>query len=369
MDNSLDNNTQKQAAAKAHVHNLIIVDESGSMGHLRQATLSGVNETIDTIRSAQQEYAESQDHSLTLVTFSGVPGKPFVRTLVDCKPVGESVEYFSEYTPHGNTPLYDAMGQSLVRLHDKIKDDLDASAVVTILTDGLENSSREWRADGLRRLIGQLKEEGWSFSYMGSAHNVREVSDLLSIENFVEFSHDVRGTGSSWGLDRSSRHSLYNKLDTMYKSEPHLTHDEVLARKRQFAREYYGPRVTPDHIVSLESNEIFVFGSNASGFHAGGAAADAMQRFGAVWGQGEGLQGRSYAIPTMEGLDNMRAAIDRFAQFASQHPEFRFLVTRIGCGIAGHSVREVAPLFSGCVQLENVTLPSDFWDMLGLKMQ
>lgn len=117
-------------------------------------------------------------------------------------------------------------------------------------------------------------------------------------------------------------------------------------------------RVTPDHIVSLEPNEIFVFGSNASGFHAGGAAADAMQRFGAVWGQGEGLQGRSYAISTMEGLDNMRAAIDRFVQFASQHPESRFLVTRIGCGIAGHSVREVAPLFSGCASRTSPCLPT-----------
>ena len=100
----------------------------------------------------------------------------------------------------------------------------------------------------------------------------------------------------------------------------------------------------------------------------GGAAALAMHHFGAIWGQGEGLQGQSYAIPTMEGLDSMRAAVERFTQFAAQHPEHRFIVTRVGCGIAGHSVQEVAPLFSGCVSLENVTLPSDFWDVLGLKM-
>ena len=93
-----------------------------------------------------------------------------------------------------------------------------------------------------------------------------------------------------------------------------------------------------------------------------------MSYFGAIWGQGEGLQGQSYAIPTMEGLESMKAAVERFTQFATQHPELRFIVTRIGCGIAGHSVKEVAPLFSGCVSLENVTLPSDFWDVLGLKM-
>ena len=350
------------------IYNLIIVDESGSMGHLREATLSGINETIGTIRSAQKEFAETQEHFLTLVTFNGIAGHADVRTLIDCRPICEIGEDFSDYHPHGCTPLYDAMGLSLVRLHEKVKGDKDASVVVTVLTDGLENASREWRGADLRRLIEQLKEEGWSFSYLGSAHDVKSVSDLLAIDNYVEFSHDNVGTRSSWNLERSSRHSLYHKLATMYESEPDLTHDELMARKRQFARDYYGPRVTPERVMSLESNEIFVFGSNASGFHAGGAAADAMHKFGAIWGQGEGLQGQSYAIPTMEGLDNMKAAVERFTQFATQHPEQRFLVTRVGCGIAGHTVREVAPLFSGCVSLENVSLPADFWDVLGLKM-
>ena len=157
-------------------------------------------------------------------------------------------------------------------------------------------------------------------------------------------------------------------MDMMSKMEPNLTPDEIIAHKRQFAREYYGPRVTPAHIDSLEPNEVFVFGSNAAGFHAGGAAAQAMHDFGAIWGQGEGLQGRSYAIPTMEGLDNMKAAIERFVLYATEHKEQRFLVTRIGCGIAGYSAQQIAPLFSGCVSLENVTLPADFWDVLGLKM-
>ena len=351
-----------------NVYNLIIVDESGSMGHLRQATLSGINETLDTIRQSQKEFAETQQHHVTLVTFSSGTSHPFMRTLINCQPIDKVAENFSDYMPHGCTPLYDAMGQSLVSLHERIKGNPQNSAVVTVLTDGLENASREWRADGLRRLIEQLKEEGWSFSYMGSAHNVKDVSDLLSIDNYIEFRHDARGTGSSWAHERSSRHSLYCKLDIMAKSEPQLTDEELIARKRQFAREYYGPRVTPDHVNSLQPNEVFVFGSNASGFHAGGAAAQAMQRFGAVWGQGEGLQGQSYAIPTMEGLESMKAAVERFTQYATQHKEQRFLVTRIGCGIAGYSALDVAPLFSGCVSLENVTLPADFWDVLGLKM-
>ncbi|MBQ9532670.1 MAG: hypothetical protein IJR71_01720 [Prevotella sp.] len=115
----------------------------------------------------------------------------------------------------------------------------------------------------------------------------------------------------------------------------------------------------------LEPNEVFVFGSNAAGLHGGGAAAYAMRRFGAVWGQGEGFQGQSYAIPTMEGVERMKAAVGRFIQFADQHPDQRFLVTRIGCGIAGYRVRDVAPLFKDCIRLENVALPSDFWEVLG----
>ena len=142
----------------------------------------------------------------------------------------------------------------------------------------------------------------------------------------------------------------------------------MMERKRQYAREYYGERVTPENVRNLEENEIFVFGSNASGFHGGGAAAFAMSQFGAIWGQGEGMQGQCYAIPTMEGINNLSAAVSRFEKYAAEHPELRFLVTRIGCGIAGYSAEQIAPLFKGCIHLENVALPSDFWKVLGLKM-
>ena len=126
--------------------------------------------------------------------------------------------------------------------------------------------------------------------------------------------------------------------------------------------------MTPRNVNSVEPDEVFVFGSNEQGKHLGGAAAYAVKHFGAVWGQGEGLQGQSYAIPTMEGMESMSAAIDRFIQYADAHRELRFLVTRIGCGIAGYSVGEVAPLFKACASLENVALPLDFWEVLGLKM-
>ena len=358
---------KKKSDGKAHIYNLIIVDESGSMSHLREVTLSGINETIGTIRNAQNEFAQTQVHTLTLVTFDSDSNRPAVRTMIDNEPIA-NVKKFRDYMPNGCTPLYDAMGQSLTRLHTLIKGDVDASAVVTVLTDGLENASREWNAQSLRKLIEQLKQEGWSFSYMGSAHDVKEVTDLLSIENVVEFSHDQLGAGNTWGRERSSRRAYYQKMSDTYSMRETLSDEEIMAEKRRYAKEYYGPRVTPQMIRQLGENEIFVFGSNANGYHRGGAAAFAMREFGAVWGQGEGLQGKSYAIPTMEGLDQLREAVNRFTAFADQHQELRFLVTMIGCGIAGHSPREIAPMFKGCIGLENVALPIEFWNVLGLKM-
>lgn len=365
--NANSSEEQKATKDKARIYNLIIVDESGSMSHLREATLSGINETIGTIKSAQKEFAETQEHTLTLVTFDSDSNRPDVRTMIDNQSITEVLE-FSDYMPRGCTPLYDAMGQSLTKLHAAIKGDVDASAVVTVLTDGLENASREWDAQSLRKLIEQLKEEGWSFSYMGSAHDVKEVTDLLSIENVVEFSHDQLGAAHTWGRERSSRRAYYQRMSEAYTMRERYSDDEIMEEKRRYAKEYYSPRVTPPVVRHLEENEIFVFGSNANGYHGGGAAAVAMHNFGAVWGQGEGLQGKSYAIPTMEGLEKLKEAVDRFTVFADQHQELRFLVTMIGCGSAGYSPREIAPLFNGCIYLENVALPSGFWKVLGLKM-
>ena len=120
-------------------------------------------------------------------------------------------------------------------------------------------------------------------------------------------------------------------------------------------------RVTPERIDSLAENEIFVFGSNAKGMHGGGAAYTALVKFGAIMGQGEGLQGQSYAIPTMGTLKETEQAVQRFIQFAKDHPEMRLLVTKIGCGIAGYTPADIAPMFTGAVDVDNIYLPKEFW--------
>lgn len=224
---------------KAHIYNLIIIDESGSMSRLRDATQSGVNETIGTIRQAQQDYADKQSHFLTLVTFdSPGPMGHAVRTIIDTQPIGE-VQDFTDYHPCGNTPLFDAMGQSISRLHRIIKEDEDATAIVTVMTDGLENASREYSAKQLKALIEQLKEEGWTFNYMGSAHDVHSVCDLLSIENVVEFSHDEAGTHETWRKERMSKSRMFAKLDTDWESMSVMSAEEKRAYRKKNSKGYF----------------------------------------------------------------------------------------------------------------------------------
>ena len=127
----------------------------------------------------------------------------------------------------------------------------------------------------------------------------------------------------------------------------------------------YNRNYTPERISGLGENEIFVFGSNLAGAHGGGAARVAMNIFGAVWGQGVGLQGRSYAIPTMQGgVETIAPYVDEFIAFARANRQFTFLVTRIGCGIAGFRDEEIAPLFRSALDDENIILPESFVNCL-----
>lgn len=123
----------------------------------------------------------------------------------------------------------------------------------------------------------------------------------------------------------------------------------------------YDREYTSERISELRENEIFVFGSNLAGAHGGGAAWLAYNRFGAVWGEGVGLHGRTYAIPTMQGgVDTIKPYVDDFILFAREHRELTFLVTRIGCGIAGFLGEEIAPLFKEAICVENIILPREF---------
>lgn len=127
---------------------------------------------------------------------------------------------------------------------------------------------------------------------------------------------------------------------------------------------------TPDYIDMLLPRQIFVFGSNALGYHTGGASGTARKKFGAVWGQAEGLQGQCYAIPVDYGKNirkdkEVKEAVDRFIAFAREHTDLFFLVTRVGCGIAGYHDDEMAQFFKDALELKNVSLPKSFVEALG----
>ena len=122
---------------------------------------------------------------------------------------------------------------------------------------------------------------------------------------------------------------------------------------------------TPENITHLETDDIFVFGSNLEGMHMGGAARVAYEKFGAKWGQGVGIQGQSYAIPTMQGgVETIKPYVDEFINLAREWDQNTFYVTRIGCGIAGFTDEEIAPLFDEAYDLYNVRLPKSFADII-----
>ena len=354
----------------AQVHNLLIIDESGSMGLLQEATIDGVNKVLDTIRQAQQEFAESQQHYVTVVTFASHRDSN-VNTLVDNAPIAQ-VRQFDKYRPGGGTPLFDAIGTSLTRLEQQLDGQDLATAVVTIVTDGRENSSREYTYAKVRQLIERLTAKGWTFSYMGACHDVEATALGLGIGNSVEFAHSQRGTTSSWQRDLGAKRAHFLRINRDIDTLRDASESERAQLWGSYGSQYYTSRVTPPMVVDLHPGQVFVFGSNIHGDHNGSAAAQALHQFGAVMGQAEGPQGQSYAIPTTDGvfplpLGFVADAVRRFLAYAREHPDTHFLVTAIGCGNAGFTPQQMAPLFETAISLENVSLPAAFWQELGIR--
>ena len=130
-------------------------------------------------------------------------------------------------------------------------------------------------------------------------------------------------------------------------------------------------RITPEYINKLYDNQVFVFGSNLSGIHGKGAAKIAHKLFGADWGVGVGFTGLCYAIPTKDfkisrtlKLEEIKIFVDEFIETSKKFPQYTFLVTKIGCGLAGYREDEIATLFKDAVNVENIFLPQSFWDQL-----
>ncbi len=346
---------------ESRIYNLIILDESGSMGSIRAQALSGANETLATIRAAQKENPD--DHQMvSFVTFDSGSRRPDVRALILCDPI-EKVEDIQEeqYRPGGMTPLYDAMGLSITKLQAAVKE--GDHVLVTVITDGMENSSTHYNAAMIKDLVDSLSKQGWAFTFIGANQDSHRTASGLGIRSAMDFEASARGSEMMWNKMHSGNREFYKKVRESKKTGRRFDfNDDFFAEKQALLR------VTPSRITELQNGQIFVFGSNLGGFHDGGAARQALEQFGAIYGQGVGLQGRSYAIPTMRlPLSGIARYVDEFILFADSHPEMTFLVTRIGCGIAGFTDEEIAPLFAKTYGLPNVYLPAEFWKVLSYK--
>ena len=188
---------------------MIILDRSGSMGAIRRAALEGFNETLAGIKKAQKKYADTQEHYVSLVSFCSCE----MRKVYDKTPVAETCPLtMADYEPCCCTPLYDAMGFTLTDMHKHVKD-MDATVVVAIITDGMENDSHEYNAKAIKALVEKLRSEGWSFTYMGTNQDAMEEAGKMSIRNYRQFADTDEGMKDMWQSESKYRDRLYNKIN------------------------------------------------------------------------------------------------------------------------------------------------------------
>ena len=182
------------------IYNVIILDKSGSMSSIAKQAVDGVNETLGGIRSSQLK-DPTQDNYVTLVAFCGCE----LRTIYDNTPIAEVRDITpNDYRPCCMTPLYDAVGTTITRLHPIVVENKSVAAV-TIITDGYENASREYSGKAIKELIESYKNEGWMFAYIGADHDVEKVAAQMSIDNTLEFDKTDVGTRKMFQRESRSR--------------------------------------------------------------------------------------------------------------------------------------------------------------------
>ena len=199
-----------KATATPHaIYNLVILDESGSMNSIKRSTIEGFNEIVQTIVGAEAQYPE-QRHFVSLTTFNGMG----IKTLLYNNPIA-SLQLLNDqlYQPNASTPLYDAIGQSVLRLKNDLSTHTDYNVLVTIITDGEENASKEFSRKAINELLTELQATGkWTFTYIGANQNVEQVSRDMGVPNYLMYNSNIEETEAMFRKEKMSRASYYNKV-------------------------------------------------------------------------------------------------------------------------------------------------------------
>lgn len=193
---------------KHKVYNLIILDESGSMGSIKDMIIDGFNEIVQTVKGIAKEYKD-QEHIISLVTFNGLG----IKELHFNVPV-EKLELIDKekYQPNASTPLYDAIGFSFNKLRPIVEKDKDYNVLVTILTDGLENASKEHSGEEVKKMIDELKLKNWSFTYIGADHDVESFATSISINNTMTFTKSAPAMAKMFAKEKLMRGKYSQKI-------------------------------------------------------------------------------------------------------------------------------------------------------------
>jgi len=193
---------------KHQVHNLIILDESGSMDSIKNNIIQGFNEIVQTVKGIEKEFPE-QEHFISLISFNGLGQKllHFIDPVSKLEQIDEK-----RYQPSASTPLYDAMGFGLTKLRQVLESQTNYNVLVTILTDGEENASKEYAGKDIRKLIEELKLNRWTFTYIGADHDVENFAMSLSINNTMSFEKNADDIAFMFTKERSARSRYSQKI-------------------------------------------------------------------------------------------------------------------------------------------------------------
>ena len=223
-----------EANKKTQIYNLVILDKSGSMESIRKEAIDGYNETLGSIKATQLKFIDTQEHYVSLAAFCDCG----IDMIYDMTPIKDADKLTKEkYDPCCCTPLFEAIGKTVKALKKKIADLEDAAVLVTIITDGYENSSKEWDGKAVSKLIEECKEEGWMFSFVGAGEDVVKVATTISITNTMVWENTSEGTKKMFDIENDARAEYCCCLE-----EPKyriMSRAEKIIAKKNLSKKYY----------------------------------------------------------------------------------------------------------------------------------